>query len=405
MMIEKTEATGYQVLLQNQISALVEALNKSIPIEFGVEISQNGRLIFASSNEFPDKPWIFARNGQISSANGNYALKILINTAPLMIWNVTAFFILIALLGLIYARERTQFDRHLRPLYEETATLVAEIESVSKNLDKDSISLPPHSKIVELESVSSALRQFAEKIGDQKKRIAELSYAAAFGDLAKQVAHDIRSPLTVLNTLAATVNDVPEEKRAIVRSATQRINDIANGLLADAKRSTSVRFEQPMPGSSDIGGALRALLQEVKVKYRGLDDIEICSDLSQGEGAYTSLSIVELSRIISNLISNSVEAIPGAGKVQVSIRGYKDRISVIVSDNGIGMPEDVLAQVGKKGFSFGKSGNRGSGTGLGIHHAKITIESAGGTFSIQSKLGTGTMVTLSLPRIHKDHQS
>jgi anti-sigma regulatory factor (Ser/Thr protein kinase) len=111
------------------------------------------------------------------------------------------------------------------------------------------------------------------------------------------------------------------------------------------------------------------------------------------------VNATELKRVLSNLINNSIEAFPdGKGRVTVGIRGYKDVVQIIISDNGKGIPASVLAKLGERGVSHGKESSGTSGSGLGVYHAKSTVEKYGGKFEIQSREGQGTMIQIQLPR-------
>ena len=93
------------------------------------------------------------------------------------------------------------------------------------------------------------------------------------------------------------------------------------------------------------------------------------------------------------MIDNSVEALEGKGAITVSLTGSDGWITIAVSDNGKGIPLDVLPMLGRRGGTFGKT----NGSGLGLYHAKTTVEGWGGHLNISSKLGHGTEVTISLP--------
>ena len=128
-----------------------------------------------------------------------------------------------------------------------------------------------------------------------------------------------------------------------------------------------------------------------------LPQLEFETDLEKATGLFVKIDSSQFLRMVSNLIDNAVEALPNSsGKVVISVRKYGEIVSTIVQDNGKGIPENLISQVGVKGITFGKSGKR-SGNGLGVWHAKPTIESAGGSFHILSKEGHGTQVLLSLP--------
>ncbi len=218
-----------------------------------------------------------------------------------------------------------------------------------------------------------------------------------------QIAHDIRSPLSALNMLLGSLNELSEEKRSIIRKASQRINDIANGLLphrSDAPSSRGDRVRSRIGSAHSepvlLAAVIDSLVSEKRVQYRERMNLEIDADLSKAYGLFVETGAIELSRAISNLVNNSVEAIEDAGKVNVAIRPGREQVSIIVSDNGKGIMEENLAKLGERGVSFGKAGTS-SGSGLGLNHARSTVETAGGKFSIQSRMGAGTMVTLTLP--------
>ena len=141
------------------------------------------------------------------------------------------------------------------------------------------------------------------------------------------------------------------------------------------------------------------LLSEKRIQFREKMGVSIEEDLTKAYGYFASVNATELKRVLSNLINNSIEAFPeGAGRVTVGIRGYKDVVQIIVSDNGKGIPALVLAKLGERGVSHGKESSGTSGSGLGVYHAKSTVEAYGGKFEIQSREGHGTMIQIQLPR-------
>lgn len=234
-----------------------------------------------------------------------------------------------------------------------------------------------------------------------------MAVANAVLSITKQVSHDIRSPLSALNMVAASLKELPEEKRLIIRNAAQRINDIANGLLQHGKNPhqindgaesrTEASATTPVHEPVMLVALLDSILSEKRTQFRERMAIEIQGDLNQGYGLFAKVNASEFSRVISNLVNNSVEAMAGPGRVTVAIRGFKNHLAVIVSDNGKGIPPEVLARLGERGVTHGKEGTQ-SGSGLGVYHAREAVERAGGTFTIQSQVGVGTMITLTLPR-------
>ncbi len=230
-------------------------------------------------------------------------------------------------------------------------------------------------------------------------------------EIAQQVSHDIRSPLSALNMMLTDLKELPEQKRVIVRKALERINDISNSLLEKSKAPPAGSIpaqSAPSPVASTPAGAREVvllssmvgeLLSEKRIQFREKMGVSIEEDLTKAYGYFASVNATELKRVLSNLINNSIEAFPeGAGRVTVGIRGYKDVVQIIVSDNGKGIPASVLAKLGERGVSHGKESSGTSGSGLGVYHAKSTVEAYGGKFEIQSREGQGTMIQIQLPR-------
>ena len=243
----------------------------------------------------------------------------------------------------------------------------------------------------------------------------KLEAEAELSKLSKQVAHDIRSPLSALNLVISTFKDAPEEKRLIIRNAVQRINDIANDLLQKSKKSENALLRVENNGSSTdlrsgtlslnrsvqlLPTIIDSIVSEKRIQYRDKINIKIEADLKNSFGIFVNANASELSRVISNLINNSVEALlDSSGEVLIGVRSFQGQAQISVWDNGRGIPNEIIRKMGQIGISYGKdSAIFESGNGIGIYHAKKTIESWQGQFRVQSKVGVGTLIEILLPK-------
>jgi cell cycle sensor histidine kinase DivJ len=105
-----------------------------------------------------------------------------------------------------------------------------------------------------------------------------------------------------------------------------------------------------------------------------------------------------LNQILFNLISNAIRFTERGGKVLVSARAEAAAITFVVEDNGVGISDADLARVGEPYFQAGASyDRRHGGTGLGLSIVKGLVRLHGGEFSIRSRIGQGTRITVSLP--------
>ena len=249
-------------------------------------------------------------------------------------------------------------------------------------------------------ALASELVQVFQRAAQTAEAQARLKQSERQTEFARQVGHDIRSPLAALNMVVALGKGVPEDQRLVMRSAAKRINDIANSLLDRSWLNEATEDENSCTKQSGenaivmLSSLVDSLVSEKRVQYRDLHDVDIEVDLSRGYGLFSQIRAADISRAISNLIDNSVEATKGSSaRILVAIEQDGIHNQIVVRDNGRGIPEEILNHLGVKGASFGKN----KGSGLGLHQAKSSAVLAGGSMNIRSKVGHGTTVTLALP--------
>lgn len=223
-----------------------------------------------------------------------------------------------------------------------------------------------------------------------------------FGLLAAQVSHDIRSPLSALNMVTASLRDLPEEKRILIRSATQRISDVANNLLQIKKEATLSNKAPETPVIQNlelelIPALVAQSVSEKRVILRSNPQIQISFQSMNGFSSFAKVAGSELKRVLSNLINNAIEAFEKEeGLILVSVNDNNRTISITVEDNGMGMSPELLEKVGQLGISSKAKGD--SGSGLGLYHAKQTVQAFNGQLNIESQMGVGTKITIELPK-------
>ena len=231
---------------------------------------------------------------------------------------------------------------------------------------------------------------------ETKNKLMQNEKDAAIGRLAAQVAHDIRSPVFALEAALKNIPQLPERQRVVVRHAVNSIRDVANSLLE------KTRAQAASAGAADTGeteGYLLASLLDPVVTEKRLQfetKLEISIDLElarESYGLFAKVQPVEFRRMVSNLVNNAVEA-GDNGKVSVGLAQKDEAIVLTVSDTGKGIPPEILAKLGQRGETHGKAG----GSGLGLYHARTTVEGWGGSLAITSEPGKGTTVAITLPK-------
>jgi signal transduction histidine kinase len=247
---------------------------------------------------------------------------------------------------------------------------------------------------------TSAQKQLADNI-------VKLRQQETFSAFASQVAHDIRSPLAALDMVLEELSALPEDLRLIVRGAVGRIKDISNNLLESNRKTSSKNVvssdsnENLDEKTSNVllSSLIDPLVSEKRMQYRSKIGIEIQANLNCSYGLFAEIESTEFKRVLSNLINNAAEAMEGKGKITLSVSESDGRIQISCSDSGKGIPPEIIGKLTQRGESHGKVG----GSGLGLYHAKSSVEKWGGTLALQSEIGKGTSVNISLPKAQAPH--
>ncbi len=252
-------------------------------------------------------------------------------------------------------------------------------------------SLPEELISIYQASLVQRIRNKAESDRQDK----EIEFMGRTINLTAQVAHDIRSPLAALKVMGEFLQEVPEEKRLLIRSAVQRIEDIANDLAGKKQQENTAQTGAEKTSVYLLSSIIDTLVSEKRLQFRSRINVNIRAELDQQSyGLFTRLPLYQFKRVLSNLINNAVEAFEDCGDIVVAVQNAGDNIVITVTDNGKGIPADILPRLMQRGATFGKT----HGKGLGLNHARETIENLGGKLVIESIVGQGTKVLISLPR-------
>ncbi len=219
-------------------------------------------------------------------------------------------------------------------------------------------------------------------------------------DFVANVSHELRTPLASMRAMAETIQLHPEAGPDIVTGLVQsivqetdRLNLLASDLLELAETESGQREATPEET------ALSELVDEVFDTVRPMAErkgIEMVSLVRTGERLVVDRG--GLSRILVNLVSNAVSYTPQGGHVTLSTIRQNDGMALNIEDNGIGIPSECLPRVFERFYRVDRARSRESGgTGLGLSIVKHLTELLGGSVSVVSEPGKGTVFTLVLP--------
>ncbi|HEY7791167.1 MAG TPA: ATP-binding protein [Vicinamibacterales bacterium] len=243
------------------------------------------------------------------------------------------------------------------------------------------------------------VQDFNHMAADLKRQRLELERTqrvAAWADMARQVAHDIKNPLTPIQLSAEHLRRVHADRG---RPLGPVFDECLSTILQQVALLREIAGEfsnfASSPAAQPVPTSLADLITEIVEPYRlGLADriaitIEVPPTLP-----VLWLDRLLMSRALANLIENAVSAIPASGHLRVSAALDPEGtwVQLQIEDDGVGMDEESLRRAFDPYFSTKKTG-----TGLGMTIARRNVEANGGAIAIASARGQGTKVTIRLP--------
>ena len=219
---------------------------------------------------------------------------------------------------------------------------------------------------------------------------------SAVMELARQIRHDYKSPLMAIKSVMDKSLQLKNDERKALSVAYHKMMGMLGDLSPEHIETLLGRGgkNREMRGLTHIYSSILNVVEEKMARYTSPKIMIkiLCSD--DDKKAYILIDDIELQRIVSNLVENSLEALGGVGEVLIGINIKNSNLEIDIEDNGRGIPKHVLDKVMQKGFSFGKP----EGEGLGLFSSMKKIRRLGGDLSIASRYGEGTKVSLRLPR-------
>jgi signal transduction histidine kinase/HAMP domain-containing protein len=216
---------------------------------------------------------------------------------------------------------------------------------------------------------------------------------AAWAEMARIIAHEIKNPLTPIRLSVEHLREVwrrksPDFEHVLEECAENVLRQTDELRRSAAEFSDYARLPGPEMRPTDIGNVVR----EAAAAYAGATGIRWVVDAEPG--LYARADARLLTRLLSNLIGNSVEAVEGRGEIRLTARSRDGSISVIVEDDGPGVAPEILPRLFDPYFSA-----RSGGTGLGLAIAKKIVEEHGGTIGAEARAEGGFRVCFALPVI------
>ena len=232
---------------------------------------------------------------------------------------------------------------------------------------------------------------------ESKMALAKSEKESAWREMARQVAHEIKNPLTPMKlSLQHMKKKLHDEGKDESGRSVQQIDSLLEQVntLNDIATSFSSFAKMPLPESKRF--EITSLIREIVALYDKEELVRIRLNIESGD-KYLRGDRKWIGRAISNIIINAIQASGKDESPEINIDFYsldQDIVRLRIRDRGTGIPEDIKEKIFASNFS-----TKFAGSGLGLTIAKRGIEHAGGKVWFESEVGEGTVFYLEFQRV------
>ena len=289
------------------------------------------------------------------------------------------------LMGLVASRVAGHLSRNLsRPLSELVGwtAMIGRGESLPEG--------PPRKGAPEFVVLRNRMREMADELHLGRTRALEAERTTALREAARQVAHEIKNPLTPIRfAIARLRRDAPESLRDtidVLETESQRLDEMARSFAQFG------RLPEGPQAPVDLAELVRACTRSAVPEETPVA-ITVDEDVPMVPGHAEALG-----RALTNVLLNAVEAGPPESPIAVAVRrapataGHRAMVEIVVRDAGVGIPASKLERIWEPYVT-----HKAGGTGLGLAIVRQTLHAHGGTTAVESTPGQGTTITLGLP--------
>lgn len=248
----------------------------------------------------------------------------------------------------------------------------------------------------ELGQLAASFNRMTEDLEQAQDQLVKAEKDAAWREMARQVAHEIKNPLTPISLSAGLLerswNEKSEEFEEILRRTipmiqrqVENMREVARDFFAFAGHHKDPR---PVP--------IHLLLDHVlDLNAAWAEECKVRLEVDAGQDVQVRADPDELQRALLNLVANAIDAMPGGGELRIRVLEQGEDVLVEVRDTGSGIEPEVADRLFEPYFT-----TRNSGTGLGLAIVRRVVEDLGGTIElVNAEDGPGAVARLTLPGV------
>jgi len=248
----------------------------------------------------------------------------------------------------------------------------------------------------ELGELAASFNRMTEDLLQQKDRTLQAERVAAWRELARRLAHELKNPLfplqvTVENLMRAKQKS-PEVFEEVFQEGTATLLSEINNLKAIIGRfSEFSKMPQPQHQPTQVNDVVASVLRVFHAQLQAKNQITVHTQLDEALPEISADPDL-LHRALQNLVLNAIDAMPQGGELTIRTRAVGDRIEVSVSDTGSGLTQEECGRLFTPYYT-----TKQHGTGLGLAIVQSVVSDHGGKISVESTKEKGTTFRIELP--------
>lgn len=262
-------------------------------------------------------------------------------------------------------------------------------------LEKRNTKIQIQSSSEEIETLVNSYNSMIDELEASAVKLATSEREQAWREMAKQVAHEIKNPLTPMRLSVQSFqrNFDPKDPRV-----NQKVTEYSNTLIQQIDTMSSIA--SAFSNFAKMPAQKSELLDVVHIVKLALDifNEDYISFYSDTGEIVAKFDRTQLIRVVTNLVKNGIQAMPNDKKnpqIIVKVFTEEDQVKITVEDNGSGITEDTKSKIFEPKFT-----TKSSGMGLGLAMVKNIVETFDGNITFTSELGKGTVFTVSFPKVN-----
>ncbi|MFZ1159409.1 MAG: ATP-binding protein [Candidatus Sulfotelmatobacter sp.] len=251
----------------------------------------------------------------------------------------------------------------------------------------------------EMAELATSFNRMTAELLTQKERLVQAERVAAWRELARRLAHELKNPLfplqlTVENLVRAREQSPAQFDEVFRESATTLLSELSNLKGIVGRFSEFSKMPHPQLQPVQLNEVVRAVAQLFQAQLQAPGRAPITCRLELDENLTPIAADAELlHRAVSNLVLNAMDAMPQGGTMTLRTRGYDGRAIIEVSDTGPGLTPEECERIFTPYYT-----SKRHGTGLGLAIVQSVVSDHGGRISVHSEPGHGATFLIELPQ-------